>query len=86
MKQYRICDFEGLSVWVSDDYDFHFNVFISNIGCIVLVESDDFFFIIPVIPVTFWASLVAQLVRNLPTRQETWVQFLEQEDGIGYPL
>ena len=50
MKQYRICDFEGLSVWVSDDYDFHFNVFISNIGCIVLVESDDFFFYYPCYP------------------------------------
>ena len=32
----------GLSVWVSDDYDFHFNIFISNIGCIVLVKLDDF--------------------------------------------
>ena len=33
---------EGLSVWVSDDCDFHFNIFISNIGCIVLVKLDDF--------------------------------------------
>ena len=26
-----------------------------------------------------WASLVAQLVRNLPAMQETLVQFLDQE-------
>ena len=26
------------------------------------------------------ASLVAQLVKNMPTRQETWVQFLGLED------
>ena len=29
-----------------------------------------------------WASLVAQLVKNPPTMQETWVQFLARE----YPL
>ena len=28
------------------------------------------------------ASLVAQLVNNLPTIQETWVQFLGQEDPL----
>ena len=37
-----------------------------------------------------WASLVAQLAKNLPAVQETPVQFLGQEDspgeGIGYPL
>ena len=27
-----------------------------------------------------WASLVAQLVKNLPAMQETWVQFLGWED------
>ena len=27
-----------------------------------------------------WASLIAQLVRNLPAMQETPVQFLDQED------
>ena len=36
------------------------------------------------------ASLVAQLVKNLPAIQETWVQFLDWEDppgeGNGYPL
>ena len=37
-----------------------------------------------------WASLVAQLVKNLPAMQETWVQSLGREDslekGKGYPL
>ena len=36
------------------------------------------------------ASLVAQLVKNSPARQETSVQFLGQEDlsgeGVSYPL
>ena len=30
-----------------------------------------------------WASLVAQLVKNLPTMRETWVQFLGWEDPLG---
>ena len=29
-----------------------------------------------------WASLVAQLVKNLPAVQETWVQSLGQEDPL----
>ena len=37
-----------------------------------------------------WASLVAQLVKNLPAMQETWVWSLGWEDfpeeGKGYPL
>ena len=37
-----------------------------------------------------WASLVAQLVKNLPTMWETWLQSLGREDplknGKGYPL
>ena len=32
------------------------------------------------------ASLVAQLVKNLPTMQETWVWSLGQEEGNGNPL
>ena len=28
------------------------------------------------------ASLVAQLVKNLPTMQETWVRFLDWEDPL----
>ena len=30
----------------------------------------------------FWASLVAQLVKNLPAMQETPVQFLGQKDPL----
>ena len=29
-----------------------------------------------------WASLVAQMVKNPPAIQETWVQFLGQEDPL----
>ena len=29
-----------------------------------------------------WAFLVAQMVRSLPARQETWIQFLGQEDSL----
>ena len=29
-----------------------------------------------------WASLVAQLVKNLPAMQETWVQSLDWEDAL----
>ena len=29
-----------------------------------------------------WASLVVQLVKNLPAVQETWVQSLGQEDAL----
>ena len=29
-----------------------------------------------------WASLVAQWIKNLPEMQETWVQFLGQEDSM----
>ena len=31
---------------------------------------------------TYGASLVAQMVKNLPAMQETWVQFLGQEDPL----
>ena len=41
-------------------------------------------------PCIKWASLVAQMVKNLPAVQETWVWFLCWEvppgAGIGYPL
>ena len=29
-----------------------------------------------------WASLVAQLVKNLPAKQETWIQSLSWEDPL----
>ena len=30
----------------------------------------------------YWASLIAQLVKNLPAMQETWVRFLGWEDPL----
>ena len=30
-----------------------------------------------------WASLVAQMVKNLPAMQETWVRSLGWEDSLG---
>ena len=30
----------------------------------------------------YWSSLVAQMVKNLPAVQETWVQSLGQEDAL----
>ena len=40
--------------------------------------------------IVLWASLMAQLVKNLPAMQATLVLFLGQEDplekGIGYPV
>ena len=33
-------------------------------------------------PLQYWASLVAQLVKNLPALQETWVQSLDWEDPL----
>ena len=31
---------------------------------------------------SLWASLIAQLVKNLPAMQLTWVRFLGQEDPL----
>ena len=40
--------------------------------------------------ISFWASLVAQLVKNPPAMQKTMVRFLGREnppgEEIGYPL
>ena len=30
----------------------------------------------------FWASLVAQIVKNLPAMRETWIRFLGWEDPL----
>ena len=30
----------------------------------------------------WWASLIAQLVKNLPAMQETWIWFLDWEDPM----
>ena len=32
--------------------------------------------------VSIWASLVAQTVKNLPAKCETWVQFLGWEEAL----
>ena len=32
--------------------------------------------------ISIWASLITQLVKNLPAMQETQVQFLGQEDPL----
>ena len=29
-----------------------------------------------------WASLLAQMVKNLPVMQETWIRYLAQEDPL----
>ena len=43
-----------------------------------------------ILPCTKWASLVAEMVKNPPAVQETWVPYLGWEDpleeGIGNPL
>ena len=45
---------------------------------IILKYEDDNFFPMGL----FWVSLVAQLVKNLPAMQETWVRFLGWEDPL----
>ena len=35
-----------------------------------------------VLPADLFASLIAQLVKNLPAMQETWVRFLGWEDPL----
>ena len=39
-------------------------------------------FLLQMIPLYFWASLVGQTVKNLPAVWETWVQFLGWEDPL----
>ena len=34
-------------------------------------------------PFSMWASLVAQMIKNLPAIQDTWVQSLGREDPLG---
>ena len=36
----------------------------------------------PIRDLTFWASLVAQLLKNLPAMWETWVRSLGWEDPL----
>ena len=48
----------------------------------VLVEADFTNYRINGSIAYVWASLVAQLVKNLPAMQETWVRFLGGEDSL----
>ena len=41
-----------------------------------------FFFFLEVYLIYLWASLVAQLVKNPPAMQETWVKSLGWEDAL----
>ena len=45
---------------------------------ILCYDPVEYFHFIP----TVWASLVAQMVKNLPAMQETQVQYLGQEDAL----
>ena len=47
-----------------------------------LIEGGFSCFYIYCITVLFWASLIAQSVKNLPAMWETWVQFLGREDPL----
>ena len=39
-------------------------------------------FICVLLYLNIWTSLVAQLIKNLPAMQETWVQSLGREDAL----
>ena len=59
---------------------------IQTLVCLMLSQRplrlSSFLFIL--FPLLCWASLIAQLVKNLPAMQETWVQ--SPGEGKGYPL
>ena len=54
--------------------------------CTMVIKSIDFGVRLPWVEILFsvcrGASLVAQLVKNLPALQETWVRFLGWEDPL----
>ena len=52
---------------------------VSSLWLFSRIESHD---INIINPTSFWASLIAQLVKNLPAMQETPVRFLGQEDPL----
>ena len=43
---------------------------------------DSLFYLFPFLYVKLWASLVAQMVKNLPAMWETWVSSLGREDPL----
>ena len=50
--------------------------------CIFIVVKSDILYLIDVLFTTMWASLVAQLMKNLPAMWETWVWSLGWEDPL----
>ena len=43
-------------------------------------------FLFIMVHIEYWASLVAQLVKNLPAMRETWVRSLGWEDPLENPM
>ena len=70
------CGCGGPCVWASRDSDPP-----SHTQPEALIKISAVFFS-PVFWQPPWASLVAQLVKNLPAIQETWVRSLGQEDAL----
>ena len=58
-------------------YCFTFHIYIYNLPVI-----DHFFSVKREISKTFWASLVTQLVKNLPEMQDTWVRSVGWENPL----
>ena len=58
---------------------FHSFLWLSSIPLCVCVHV---YLSICIYHIFFWASLVAQMVKNLPAMQETWLQCLGQEDPL----
>ena len=54
----------------------------SLLGTLKSALLTQLFLLVTVTSNTIWASLVAQLVKNLPAMQETLVQFLGREDSL----
>ena len=54
----------------------------SRLPCLVHPLNGKTFSHLPLAMLAIEASLVVQTVKNLPAMQETWVQFLNQEDPL----
>ena len=59
-----------------------FNVKFINFICAFLTQNEQSAFSSSGISTFFWASLVAQLVKNLPAVRKTWVPSLGWEDPL----
>ena len=49
--------------------------------CVIHIKNMDTH-IVHTYPIIYWAPLVAQMVKSLPAKQETWVQSLGREDPL----